>query len=227
MGFGIGPIAVRWIPGVNSESMSGILYFIKMSYVVVLIGAALSAVNTSAFVHFVGNFIRCAGNGMNYVYARFCFYFIYCSHFYRSYSAAFLQVSVPEHFRGRVFAFEAAINTLTLAASQLLSGYAIDELNLTPMDLLRFLTLNCILMLVLWFTHFAMSAHLYERLLTVELTSKPADSSSSNLQSPVGIIYDDGYSNDRDHHHHLQLDTKAYHLASVEGSSHKTSSKLV
>jgi MFS family permease len=67
------------------------------------------------------------------------------------FSAALLQTLVPDRFRGRVFAFEFAVLTLTQSISIYWAGFAQDNLGLDVRQIAFSMSLVASVMGVLWF----------------------------------------------------------------------------
>ena len=67
------------------------------------------------------------------------------------FSAALLQMLVPDRFRGRVFAFEFAVLTLTQSISIFWAGYAQDTLGLGVRQVTATMALVALVMGLCWF----------------------------------------------------------------------------
>jgi predicted MFS family arabinose efflux permease len=65
-------------------------------------------------------------------------------------SAAILQAVVDDEYRGRVFAFEFAALTLAQSISTLWAGVALDQLQLSVQDVLRWTALISLAACLLW-----------------------------------------------------------------------------
>jgi hypothetical protein len=112
IGAGLGPIALRWILGQQPSTLRasiGPAYFIVGLFYVALAAAPTLPV------------------------AALC---VLCAHFSGSilwvYSTVLLQMEVPDRFRGRVFAAELALVTLTSSISSYVAGYGLDERHWSP-----------------------------------------------------------------------------------------------
>jgi MFS family permease len=81
----------------------------------------------------IGTFIRTVGSGTIWVF-----------------SAALLQLLVPDRFRGRVFAFEFALLTLTQSISIIWAGFAQDSLGLSVDQVAMSMALLALVMAGLW-----------------------------------------------------------------------------
>jgi len=67
-----------------------------------------------------------------------------------TYSDVLLQMSVPNHLLGRVFAFDIAIFTLAVSISLWLTGFVTDEFHLNPRTIVLFLALGSLGPLAVW-----------------------------------------------------------------------------
>jgi MFS family permease len=112
IGAGLGPIALRWILGQEPTTLRrsiGPAYFVVGAF---YIGLALSPVLPLAalsvlFAHLGGSILWV-------------------------FSTVLLQMEVPDRFRGRVFAAELALVTLTSSASSYLTAYGLDHAGWSP-----------------------------------------------------------------------------------------------
>src|ERR1700752_1745513 len=112
IGAGLGPIALRWILGQHPATLRrsiGPAYFIVGAFYVVLAAAPTLPI------------------------AALC---VLCAHFGGSilwvFSTVLLQMEVPDRFRGRVFAAELALVTLTSSVSSYVAGYGLDQQQWSP-----------------------------------------------------------------------------------------------
>lgn len=115
IGAGLGPIALRWILGQKPAALRrtiGPAYFI------------------------VGGFYVALAWAPNLPIAALC---VLCAHFGGSilwvFSTVLLQMEVPDKFRGRVFAAELALVTLTSSISSYATAYALDHDQWSPRTL--------------------------------------------------------------------------------------------
>lgn len=115
VGTGLGPVVARRITGDNPAPMQ---WAILLSYVAMLIGYTMQGWAFTLVIFLVATFIRTIGTGINWVY-----------------SSSLLQIVVPGHYLGRVFAFDLAMMTLASATSTLWVGWAKDNLGLSPQQL--------------------------------------------------------------------------------------------
>jgi MFS family permease len=67
-----------------------------------------------------------------------------------TYSDVLLQMSVPDHFLGRVFAFDLAIFTLAVSISLWLTGLITDEFHLTPRAIVLLFATGSLAPLAIW-----------------------------------------------------------------------------
>ena len=112
IGAGLGPIALRWLMGQTPGTMRhsiGPAYFIVGGFYVAL--AAAGTLPVAALCVLLAHF----GGSILWVF-----------------STVLLQMEVPDEFRGRVFAAELALVTLTSSISSYLTGYALDGLGWSP-----------------------------------------------------------------------------------------------
>lgn len=67
-----------------------------------------------------------------------------------TYSDVLLQISVPDHFLGRVFAFDFAVFTLAVSISLWLTGFITDEFHLAPRVIVLILAAGSLAPLAVW-----------------------------------------------------------------------------
>lgn len=67
-----------------------------------------------------------------------------------TYSDVLLQMSVPNHLLGRVFAFDIAVFTLAVSISLWLTGFVTDALHLSPRTIVLLLSLGSLAPLTIW-----------------------------------------------------------------------------
>src|SRR6266536_3610689 len=67
-----------------------------------------------------------------------------------TYSDVLLQMTVPNHLLGRVFAFDIAIFTLAVSISLWLTGFVTDTFHLTPRTIVLLLAMGSVAPLVIW-----------------------------------------------------------------------------
>lgn len=115
IGAGLGPIALRWILGQTPTVMRrsiGPAYFIVGAFYIAL--AAAHTLPLAAVAVLLAHF----GGSILWVF-----------------STVLLQMEVPDEFRGRVFAAELALVTLTSSISSYVTGYALDSIGWSPRTL--------------------------------------------------------------------------------------------
>jgi len=130
LGTGLGPVAVRKVTGDNPKALQ---WAIWASYIAMLIGYFMEGWAFSLTVLLVATFIRTIGTGVNWVFA-----------------SSLLQMIVPSHYLGRVFAFDLAMMTLASSVSTLWVGWAKDNLGLGPRELAMSLGVVPLVMTLLW-----------------------------------------------------------------------------
>lgn len=107
VGTGLGPILARAITGDRDRQMRIAL---GLAYPLNALGSYVVASLVSFPVVLSGTFLRAVGGGINWVFSN-----------------QLLLQSVPEKFRGRVFATEFAFFTIASALGTLAGGWAIDQ----------------------------------------------------------------------------------------------------
>ncbi len=135
VGTGIGPIVARWFTGDRDRHLR---VFLALSYLLTVIGIAITAPLASFGVVLFGTFLRAFGGGINWVF-----------------STQLLLQLVPDRVRGRVFSSEFAMFTLANAAGTAAGGWALDSTSLGISTLLWWLaglTLIPGLLWVAWLT---------------------------------------------------------------------------
>jgi len=135
VGTGIGPIVARWFTDDRDRHLRA---FLALSYLLTVIGIAITAPLASFGVVLFGTFLRAFGGGINWVF-----------------STQLLLQLVPDRVRGRVFSSEFAMFTLANAAGTAAGGWALDSTSLGISTLLWWLaglTLIPGLLWVAWLT---------------------------------------------------------------------------
>ena len=115
IGAGLGPIALRWMLGQTPTTMRraiGPAYFVVGAFYIAL--AAAGTLPVAALCVLLAHF----GGAILWVF-----------------STVLLQMEVPDQFRGRVFAAELALVTLTSSISSYATAYALDGLHWSPRTL--------------------------------------------------------------------------------------------
>ena len=67
-----------------------------------------------------------------------------------TYSDVLLQMTVPDHFLGRVFAFDFGVYTLAVSVSLWLTGFSIDEFQFAPRTIVLILAAGSLIPLAVW-----------------------------------------------------------------------------
>ena len=112
IGAGLGPLVLRWMLGQTPTTMRraiGPAYFVVGAFYVAL--AAAGTLPTAALCVLLAHF----GGAILWVF-----------------STVLLQMEVPDEFRGRVFAAELALVTLTSSVASFATAYALDGLQWSP-----------------------------------------------------------------------------------------------
>lgn len=133
LGTGLGPVVARRITG---EEQPAMYWAIFVAYLAMISGYLLLGWSPSLAIVLVATFIRTVGTGINWVYA-----------------STLLQMTVPRHYLGRVFAFDLAMMTLASSTSTLGAGFARDNLGWDPFQISIALGLVCAVMAIIWLTH--------------------------------------------------------------------------
>jgi MFS family permease len=108
LGTGLGPLFMRRVLGDKRAQM---LWGITIGFFLMGSGIVGLGLAPSLPIFLLATFVRTVGTGTLWVF-----------------SAALLQMMVPDRYRGRVFAFEFAVLTLTQSISILGAGFAQDNL---------------------------------------------------------------------------------------------------
>jgi predicted MFS family arabinose efflux permease len=111
LGTGLGPLFLRRFLG---DAPLRQRWAISLGFGLLTLGLVLLSIAPTLGFFSLATLIRTIGSGTIWVF-----------------SAALLQMVVPDRFRGRVFAFEFAALTLTQSISTVWAGYAQDALGLT------------------------------------------------------------------------------------------------
>jgi MFS family permease len=96
----------------------------------------------SLFVVLLGCVLRGIGGSINWTY-----------------SEVLLQISVPDHLLGRVFAFDFAVFTLAVSISLWLTGFITDEFHLTPRSIVLILATGSLVPLAVWSAALRLQSH--------------------------------------------------------------------
>jgi MFS family permease len=115
IGAGLGPIALRWVLGQQPATLRrsiGPAYFVVGAFYIALAASPVLPVAAIA--------VLCAHLGGSVLWV---------------FSTVLLQIEVPDRFRGRVFAAELALVTLTSSVSSYLTAIALDRAGWSPRTL--------------------------------------------------------------------------------------------
>jgi len=108
LGTGFAPVLARRLGG---DSRSFLRRSIIVAFGITALGLVISARAPSLWMFLIGVLLSGSGGGINWVF-----------------SATLLQITVPDHVRGRVFAFEFAMFTLASAVASAAAGWGLDAL---------------------------------------------------------------------------------------------------
>ncbi|MDX1417963.1 MAG: MFS transporter [Candidatus Promineifilaceae bacterium] len=148
IGTGIGPIVMRRLLG---DRPKRIMLGITIGFVMLTIGIfGLSSAPTFP-LYLLGTLTRTWGSGTIWVF-----------------SAAFLQLIVPDTYRGRVFASEFAAFTLTQSMSIFAAGYMMDALGFGVRQATGVMALTAVFVLVVWIFFYATHIGRVERVAVRE-----------------------------------------------------------
>jgi MFS family permease len=131
VGTGFGPLLLRQLFG---DTPVRLRWGIATGFVLMATGIFWLSLSQTLPTFAVGTLIRTVGSGTVWVF-----------------SAALLQMSVPNHVRGRVFAFEFAFLTLTQSLSIFWAGFALDYLHFDLWSVTATMGLVGIVVTGLWF----------------------------------------------------------------------------
>jgi MFS family permease len=135
LGTGLGPILMRrWLGDRFGRVMMGI----GLGFVLLPVGILLLAFSPLFAGFLAGTLVRTVGSGTVWVF-----------------SAALLQMIVPDKFRGRVFAFEFAALTLTQSLSTVMAGVLQDAWGVRQATAV--FGVMGLFMAVLWFAFYGFS----------------------------------------------------------------------
>ena len=130
VGTGLGPLVGRKLTGDQPVAMQWAIWF---TYLAMVAGYFLEGWAFSLTILLAATFIRTIGTGINWVY-----------------SSSLLQMIVPGHYLGRVFAFDLAMMTLASSLSTVWVGWAKDNLGWGPQQLALSLGVVPLAMSGLW-----------------------------------------------------------------------------
>ncbi|MCB8923717.1 MAG: MFS transporter [Ardenticatenaceae bacterium] len=130
LGTGIGPIFLRRIFG---DAYHRMLWAVAVGFVLLSGGILGLSISPSLGIFSFATLVRTVGSGVVWVF-----------------SAALLQMLVPDSLRGRVFAFEFAVLTLTQSISTYLAGFFQDNLGLSVRQTTAIFGITGLVMSALW-----------------------------------------------------------------------------
>ena len=131
IGTGIGPILARVFTRDNDRRLRLAL---TISYVIGVIGLAITAPLAGFALVLLGTFTRALGGGVNWTF-----------------SSQLLLEWVPDKVRGRVFSSEFAMFTLSNAISSAIGGWALDNTSLGISGMLWWMTALLVIPGALWY----------------------------------------------------------------------------
>jgi MFS family permease len=131
IGTGVGPILARIFTGDRDRPLRNAL---TISYIIGVVGLALTAPLASFALVLLGTFVRMLGGGINWTF-----------------STQLLLEWVPDKVRGRVFSSEFAMFTLTNAISSAAGGWFLDNTNLGISGIIWWMASLMVVPGVLWF----------------------------------------------------------------------------
>jgi MFS family permease len=130
LGTGLGPLLLRrWL----GDAPMRLRWAISAGFGLLSMGIFLLSIAPTLGFFTFGTLVRTVGAGTVWVF-----------------SAALLQMSVPDRYRGRVFAFEFAALTLTQSISTFWAGYAQDALGLDVRQVAFSMSLVAFIVGVMW-----------------------------------------------------------------------------
>jgi MFS family permease len=131
IGTGVGPILARVFTGDRDRPLRNAL---TISYIIGVIGLALTAPLASFALVLFGTFVRSLGGGINWTF-----------------STQLLLEGVPDKVRGRVFSSEFAMFTLASAVSSATGGWLLDNTKLGISGIIWWMSGLMIVPGILWF----------------------------------------------------------------------------
>ena len=131
IGTGVGPILARVFTGDRDRPLRNAL---TISYLIGVVGLALTAPLASFALVLLGTFVRSLGGGINWTF-----------------STQLLLEWAPDKVRGRVFSSEFAMFTLANAISSAAGGWFLDNTNLGISGIIWWMTGLMVIPGILWF----------------------------------------------------------------------------
>lgn len=133
IGTGIAPLVARHFSGDQPLAMRHVL---TASFALSVVGFMGVAWAPSLPVLLLATIIRTGGSGTSWVY-----------------SSALLQISLPDRYRGRGFAFDFAMFTLAAVTANVWGGVSMDTLGLSPREVAFVAGLIAIVVLLAWLVY--------------------------------------------------------------------------
>jgi MFS family permease len=156
LGTGLGPIFMRRQLG---DAPRRLLLGISLGFAVLTAGIFALGIAPTLPWYLTGTLVRTVGSGVLWVF-----------------SAALLQMIVPDTFRGRVFAFEFALLTLTQSISIFAAGYMMDTGGLDVRQVAIVMAGVAFVMAIIWLAFYLTTLSRAERsgssLLSAPLTKE-------------------------------------------------------
>lgn len=131
LGTGLGPLVLRRFLG---DAPLRLRWAISLGFGLLALGIFILSIAPTLGIFGLGTLVRTVGSGTIWVF-----------------SAALLQMIVPDRYRGRVFAFEFAALTLTQSISIFWAGYAQDVIGLDVRQVTYSMAVVASVMGILWF----------------------------------------------------------------------------
>jgi MFS family permease len=130
LGTGLGPIFMRrWL----GDRPRRIMFGITLGFVLLAIGIFGLGIAPTLPLYLAATLVRTVGTGTIWVF-----------------SAALLQMVVPDAFRGRVFAFEFAMLTLTQSISIFAAGYMMDSMGASVRQVTVVMAVTGVVVFSIW-----------------------------------------------------------------------------
>ncbi len=151
IGTGLGPLLMReWL----GDRPSRLLLGISFGFVLMVGGIwGLSVASTLPILLLI-TIVRTIGTGTLWVFA-----------------AALLQMSVPDRFRGRVFAFEFTVLTLTQSLSIFVAGFAQDSWGMSVQKVAAMMSVLGLVISCMWFLFYLRSSSRVNEMGITETTT--------------------------------------------------------
>ncbi len=134
---GVGAVAGPLITNLfTPETNTALKRSIVIGFAALAIGWVLVGQFASFWIVLLGLMLRGMGGSTNWTY-----------------SSVLLQMNVPDHMLGRLFALDEMVRTLMASLGILLAGFAIDSLGLTAQSLASWYGVVTLLPLAIWWRH--------------------------------------------------------------------------